>query len=50
MKEDIEHIIRREFDAEAARIEQETRFTSFDVSPEEIESMRRAIEKLIERT
>lgn len=49
-EDDIEHIIRREFDAEAARIEQETRFTSFDVSPEEIESMRRAIEKLIERT
>ena len=50
MKEYMELIIRREFDAEAARIEQETRFTSFDVSPEEIESMRRAIEKQIEQT
>lgn len=49
-EDDVEHIIRREFDAEAARIEQEARFTSFDVSPEEIESMRRAIEKLIDRT
>lgn len=45
----LEHIIRREFDAEAARIEQEARFASYDVSPEEIESMRQAIEKLIER-